>query len=705
VAKVTGPDRERLTISQERGSLIGTLEYMSPEQCSGEDTVGTASDVYSLGVVLYELVTETRPYDFSSTSLLGAVQRVQLKVPDRPSERKASVSKELNAVVLKAMEKEPSRRYASAAEFADDVRRYLQDRPVLARPASSWYHLRLFAKRNKALVAALAGIMLALVAGILGTARMARVASLARDEAIANERVSEQIADFQGERIRRINVQAMGQQTQKELLSAVRKSLEDDPQVGPKQVEERMREFRRLLERVNFTTITLNTLHDNVLAKAEASINAQFVDQPLVRARLLQSLARTNFEHGLLASALQPLQEATRLRVEHLGEDDQETLLSRLALAELLSALGRRDESLEIVQDVVDRRIALLGDDDPLTMRAKSQLGGVLNKLGRVDEAEAIWAETLERRRELLGPNHESTLVSLNNMGLIHAVKGDYDKAETVWRELVERRREKFGPNHRTYRASLSNLGLLLVDLGKLKEARAFLEESLESARAEMGDDHPETLRTMSGVAALRSQLGDLEGARELLRENYEGRLQVLGVDHQDTLRALVALGDAESRCGDLPLAEQLLREAIAAQEDLLGSDHADLIISNAALARVLFQSDQLDEAEQVMQRALDLATDSPRPLQAVMGQTLGEFGRRLLDLGQAEQAELRLLQAHEILAAELGDSDAATQEVAQNLVELYAAQATDPERDERVQRWRRAAAGVAPKEEMADED
>ncbi len=152
IATAAGPGTERLTISQERGHLIGTLNYMSPEQCSGDGRVDTRSDVYSLGVVLYELVTGARPYDLSSSSILEAIRTVQMEAPVRPSERSSNVSRELNAIVMKALEKEPERRYATASELAADVRRFLDDRPVLARPATTAYQLRMFAKRNRALV-------------------------------------------------------------------------------------------------------------------------------------------------------------------------------------------------------------------------------------------------------------------------------------------------------------------------------------------------------------------------------------------------------------------------------------------------------------------------------------------------------------------------------------------------------------------------
>ena len=704
VAKVTGPDNERLTVSQERGGIIGTLEYMSPEQCSGDDNVGTASDVYSLGVVLYELVTDTRPYDFSSTSLLAAVQRVQLKVPDRPSERKPGVSKELNAVVMKAMDKEPARRYASAAELAADLHRFLDDRPVSARPPSSLYHLRLFAKRNKALVAALVAVAIALLAGIAGTARMAQVANRARDEAIANERITEQVADFQERRMRRINAQAMGLQIQRELMTAVEAALKADPSVDDAAVDEQIHELRHLLERANLTTVALNTLNDNILQKTLTSVNDQFADQPLVRARLLQSIARTYFELGLLQDAREPLEEVIRLRAEHLGEDDQETLMSRLALADLLSKLGRREEALEMTQAIVDRRLAVLGPDDELTLNARSHLGGILNRLGRWDEAEEIWTDTWQRRRRLFGPDDPSTLMSLNNVGVIHATLGQYDEAEEAWRELVRRRRELLGPNHPTYRSSLSNLGLLLLDRGKLREARAFLEESLESYREELGDDHPETLRAMHGVASLRMSMGDYEGARELLRENYEGRRRVLGPEHPDCLRALVSLGNIEGKCGDLTLAEQLLRQGIEAQSRLLGPEHSDLIISTAALVRVLAEQERLEEANVLLARLRTLGQDRPEPLQATIGQTVAELGAAMLEQGHDVEAVQKLLEGHAMLADAIGVDSEPAREVAAQLVEYYTAQARDPGQDEQVQHWQRAAEGEGGEEGLNDD-
>ena len=475
VAKAAGVDAERLTISLDRGGLIGTLNYMSPEQCAGDGIVDTRSDVYSLGVVLYELMTDSRPYELSSSSILEAVRMVQSEAPLRASDRSPGVSKELNAIVMKALEKDPQRRYATASELAGDVRRFLDDRPVLARPASTAYQLRMFARRNRGLVYAVAGIFSALLAGIAATTRMAYVADAARDRAQQNQRVLEQVAGFQERQLSGVDVAKMGRQLQSALIDAVRRSLENDPSgaVPFDEVETKVSELEQLTGRANFTTLALDALQQNILQRANDAIHEQFQDQPIVRAQLLQAVGRTMNQLGRPEQSLPVLTEALRIRRQELGDDHLDTLESQHLMGALLSSLDRPDEAIEPLRDVLARYTRLLGSDHPDTLGSADSLGGALRRTGDHEQAQRIWKRTLDVRRRVLGDDHPDTLISLNNFGVILALRGDYDAAEAAWRELLERQRILLGENDPKYRSSLSNLGLLLLDQGNLTEARS----------------------------------------------------------------------------------------------------------------------------------------------------------------------------------------------------------------------------------------
>ncbi|QYK49434.1 MAG: serine/threonine protein kinase [Phycisphaeraceae bacterium] len=592
IARTTGAasgPNPGITAQTRSTSLLGTLNSMSPEQCASPDSIDVRSDVYSLGVVLYELVTDRLPHDLSKRSIPEAIRIItQEPVPDAGKFRPEARG-DLSAIIAKALEKDRENRYVGAAALAADLRRWLAFEPIEARPATAAELIRKFIRRNPPLAGAIGFAAIALIAGTAVSARFAYVATKARDQALQREQELEAITEFQGSLLRGIDVADMGDRLRASLAERVaelaRLSPESDPSSQPP--HDALTAFARLTDPVNFTSIAVRSLRESILARYAASIDTQFAAQPHTRARLLQQLAETMNTLGLYNDAEPTLRTALELRRETFGENHPDTLQSLHALGSLLSTLGRNDEAVEILKDAHARRAALFGRDHQLTLRTGTSLGGAYRRLGNLDEAHRVWSETLRSQRIVLGDDHPDTLRTLNNVGIVLAMQNRPEDAEACWRELLERRRRTLGEDHPEYRSAMSNLGVLLQDQGKFSEARELMEHALASDRRTYGDTHKHTLVAIAQLASLLIASGDLPGAETLQRECYAGRVATLGPEHPDTLRALASLGAILNARGDKAQAIEHIARAHDLQRSTLGESHPDTIESANLLAGI----------------------------------------------------------------------------------------------------------------------
>ncbi|MCB9838542.1 MAG: tetratricopeptide repeat protein [Phycisphaeraceae bacterium] len=540
VARATDGDIQTTTVQTNIGQLIGTVQYMSPEQAGGDPgEIDTRSDVYALGVILYELLAEQLPYDLSKKMVHEAVRVIREVDPTRISMVQKTLHGDIETIVGKAMEKEKERRYQSAFALAEDVERYLNDEPISARPPSSMYQLRKFAKRNRAIVAGVVAVFLALVAGIIGTGvalnRALDAEALAQDRLVeveqqkqladasaseARRRADElqQVAEFQSEQLGTIDAEAMGVQLRASILAAA--------------PEGERASLDAALGGVNFTSIALGTLEANIFERTIGAIDSQFAEQPLVRAKLLQSVAAT----------------LHNLSLYELSEDPQERALSI--------------------------RRGALGDDHPDTLDSINDMGLLLWSLGKLDEAEPYFVEALEGRRRTLGDDHPDTLVSINNVGTLLKSQGKPEQAEPYYRETLERSRRVLGDDHPDTLNSIGNMGYLLKSQGKLSEAEPYYLEALEGQRRTLGDDHPNTLNSINDMGALRRAQGRLSEAEPYFVEALERRRRVLGDDHRSTL---ISISNLSLLLADLGRGEEALAladEAVGSGERTLGADH-----------------------------------------------------------------------------------------------------------------------------------
>ena len=568
IARAMDSDLQLTTLHTDLGQLMGTVQYMSPEQVSGDpNELDTRSDVYAVGVVMYELLTGRLPHDLERKTIHEKVRVIREEEPTRLSSLDRTLRGDVETIVAKALEKDKVRRYQSAEALAGDIRRYLKDEPIAARPASGWYQLAKFSKRNKTLVGGVVVSFLILLTGIAGTAWQARVARQRADEL-------QQVSDFQANMLRQVDPTRAGKLLTADVQARFEAAIATAGVSGDaraRQVEMFMGQWKR----VNATDAARALIDSTILKPAVDAIETQFADQPLVDAALRQALADRYRDLGLYDAAL-PLQEralATRRRV--LGEEHPQTLNSINQMGVLLDSQGKLEEAERYYREALEKFRRVLGEEHPETLTSINNMGFLMWAQGKPNEAEPYLREALEKRRRLSGEAHPDTLTSISNMGgLLHSQR-KLDEAEPYFREALEKRRRVLGEEHPETLLSIGNLGSLLRAQGKLDEAEPYYREALEKSRRVLGEEHPDTLIAISNMGFLLRAEGKLDEAEPYYREALTKYGRVLGKEHAETLISMDNLGSLLSSQGQYAAAEAMLLPgaAIAAARLPMGHD------------------------------------------------------------------------------------------------------------------------------------
>jgi serine/threonine protein kinase/tetratricopeptide (TPR) repeat protein len=703
VAKATSRKLSEKTIHTALGQIIGTPEYMSPEQADlASEDVDTRTDVYALGVVLYELLVGALPFDPDELRKAGfeeLLKTLRERDPLRPSTKLSTLGEktteiararqtepprlaaelkgDLDWIVMRALEKDRQRRYGSPRELAQDIRRHLSDRPVLARPPSAVYQCRKFMKRHRVGVgfAAMAVVILVLFAGTMATmvVRVRQEAGRANREATTAQAVSDflvelfEITDPYGHsdpglaRGASMTVRQLLERSQVKLETA----FEDDPLIRA-----------RLLATLGVVYRSLGHYEEAEAMLVEAldlrrrALGTEHVDV----ASTICDLARLLANKGDYRRAEEQYREALEMRRRLLGEEHADIANNLHLLAKLLKTTGDYVGAEALFRESLEMQRQLLGADHPDIANSLNDLAGLLNAKGNYEGAEPLYRESLEMLRRLLGDAHPDIAAGLNNLAALLKEKGDYQGAESLYRESLEMRRQLLGGDHTAVATILNNLALLLHERGDYGGAEPLYRESLEIYRRLLDGDHTAVATILNNLGGVRREKGDYEGAEPLFREALDMRRRLLGEDHPGVATILNNLAGLRREKGDYEGAEPLSREALEMFRRLLGDEHPYVGISLKNLADILVARGRATDAETLILEALSIFREALPPDHWRIPNAESSLGSILTALGRHEEAEQLLIASYPIIRDKKGARSRYSRVTLARLVALYEA-------------------------------
>jgi hypothetical protein len=622
------------TLYTAHGMMLGTPLYMSPEQAEFNNLdVDTRTDVYALGVILYELLTGTTPLEkqrFKEAAWQEMLRLIKDEEPPRPSTRLSGsgslpsvaaqrrlepvkltrlVRGELDWIVMKCLEKNRGRRYETANGLARDIERYLHDEPVLACPPSTAYQVRKFVRKHRAGLVMAGALAALLVVGVAVSTWQAVRARRAEAAALAS------LADTEAARAAEAKERQSAEAAEQKAMAAAeaeRKSKEA--------AQKREAETQAVLDFVESKVFAVarpegqagglgrNVTLRRAIEAAMSFLERSFRDQPLIEARLRMTLGTSLQYLGEPKAAVKQYQAALTIYTKHLGPDHSDTLRSMNGLASGYSALGRRADALKLYEETLALQKMKLGPDHPDTLESMNGLAWSYAEFGRLADALKLREETLARRKAKLGPDHLDTLSSMNGLGVNYAFLGRHADALKLFEETLARRKAKLGPNHPSTLTSMQNLTNSYSELGRFAEALKLCEVTLALQKAKLGSDHPNTLDSMHNLANCYAVFGRRTEALKLREETHALRRAKLGLDHPDTLYGMGDLAGSYADLGRHAEALKLREETLALWKAKLGPDNPATLNSMHNLAPSYAALDRHAEALKLHEEALALS-------------------------------------------------------------------------------------------------
>jgi tetratricopeptide (TPR) repeat protein len=634
VAKATDQRLTQHTLFTELGQIIGTPEYMSPEQADLTALdIDTRTDVYSLGVMLYELLAGSLPFDPQELRKAGFDEirrRIREDDPPAPSTRLSQsgpmstetarnrrtdasalirdLRGDLDWIVMKALDKDRNRRYETAQAFARDVERHLRHEPVHARPASAAYRARRFVRRHRVGVAASALLVLALVLGVVGTTvglvRARRAEAQAREDAAAARQVSDFLVDL-------FEVSNPGE--------------------------------------ARGSTITAR----EILDRGSTRIRDELTDQPQLQARLMSTMGKVYESLGLYNAAKPLLEQALQVRETLFGTDHPDVAESAGRLGDLYRLQGRHDAAEPLLKRALAIRERRFGADDPAVAESLTNLAVLYENAGRYAEAEPLYQRALAIR-ERPGGDEAGLARTLQNLAILFARQGKYPEAEPLFQRTLDILERLHGADHPDVGTALNNLAIVYKLQRRFAEAAPVYERAIAVRRKALGPRHPSVADTLNNLGNLYLEQEQHAAAEPYYREALAVYEQALGPSHPSLARTLDNLAQLLARQGKATEAETTYKRALAIRQQALRADHPELATNLFNLAELYHDQRRVAEAERLFRRSLAMRERVIGRDSVVTADSVYALGIVLRDAGRTAEALPLLTRAYEIRSSKL---------------------------------------------------
>ncbi|MFX0200511.1 MAG: tetratricopeptide repeat protein [Candidatus Hodarchaeota archaeon] len=621
IAKATEHSLTERTLYTEQGQLIGTPEYMSPEQAemSGLD-VDTRTDIYSLGVILYELLVGVLPFDPKSLREAGfsEIQRIiretdppkastrlsclgdtQTSIAEQrktdPNSLKKELKGDLDWITVKAMAKDRIQRYASASELAADIGRYMRHEPVTAGRPSATYRIRKYIKRHKVGVAAAALIVIAIMVGITGTTIGLLKAKKAEKKAVEEAETAQQVSDF--------------------LVNLFEVS---DP------------------SEARGNTITAREILDQGAKKIEVEL----AEQPVIQARLMKTIGSVFHNLGLYKEAKLLLERALKIRKQVLGSEAPEVADGLEDLGNILNSLGEFEESQKFHEYALELREKIFGPEHSKVAGSLNNLANLFQDVGDYETAKPLYERVIDIWEKTEGPESTDLAAALNNFGLLLYETGNYEEARRMYERSLLIKEKILGEVHPDITDTLHNMGMLLADIGERQEARKYFERVISIDEKIFGPEHPHLANTLRSLGILFAQDGEFEQAHPIFERVIEIDKKAFGEEHARVGSDFANLGLLNSEMGNFVEARLLLEKGAMIKERTLGADHPLVANDKSNLAELYVKLGDFEKALPLYERALAIRKKTPGAEHPIVAITLDELGHVLTKMGRSEKAE-----------------------------------------------------------------